>query len=105
MGEESPEEAVDDAASNSSIDSDVNSTTEIRFIPPADESLPAMYAAMCECQALHPDPCEQGDEESGDDGEEYDVEEAEQHQGVNPRGDGEGNEQEEYMDGQFDDAD
>mgnify|MGYP002477369085 FL=1 len=32
----------------------------------------AMFTAMCECQALHPDP---EDEDSDDyDGEEYDVE-------------------------------
>ena len=35
----------------------------------------AMFSAMCECQALHPDP---EDDDSDDDfeGEEYDVEEA-----------------------------
>lgn len=35
-------------------------------------SVEAMFTAMCECQALHPDP---EDEDSDDyDGEEYDVE-------------------------------
>uniref|UniRef100_A0A673U0M2 Methylosome subunit pICln n=1 Tax=Suricata suricatta TaxID=37032 RepID=A0A673U0M2_SURSU len=39
----------------------------------------AMFTAMCECQALHPDP---EDEDSDDyDGEEYDVEAHEQGQG------------------------
>lgn len=35
-------------------------------------SVEAMFTAMCECQALHPDP---EDEDSDDyDGDEYDVE-------------------------------
>ncbi|XP_053417145.1 methylosome subunit pICln isoform X2 [Nycticebus coucang] len=42
----------------------------------------AMFTAMCECQALHPDP---EDEDSDDyDGEEYDVEAHEQGQGDIP---------------------
>uniref|UniRef100_A0A5F8GDN1 Methylosome subunit pICln n=1 Tax=Monodelphis domestica TaxID=13616 RepID=A0A5F8GDN1_MONDO len=42
----------------------------------------ALFAAMCECQALHPDP---EDEDSDDyDGEEYDVEAHEQGQGDIP---------------------
>nr|KAF6324291.1 chloride nucleotide-sensitive channel 1A [Myotis myotis] len=41
-----------------------------------------MFTAMCECQALHPDP---EDEDSDDyDGEEYDVEAHEQGQGDIP---------------------
>ncbi|OQR75458.1 methylosome subunit pICln-like [Tropilaelaps mercedesae] len=90
---------------NSSIESDGNSTTEIRFIPPLDEALPAMYAAMCECQALHPDSNEQEDYESDNDGEEYDVEEAEQHLGVHQQNHEENGKQDQYMEGQFDDAD
>uniref|UniRef100_A0A8C7QVL9 Methylosome subunit pICln n=1 Tax=Oncorhynchus mykiss TaxID=8022 RepID=A0A8C7QVL9_ONCMY len=49
--------------------------TEIRFVPSDKAALESMFSAMCECQALHPDP---DDEDSnGDfDGDEYDVEEA-----------------------------
>lgn len=34
-----------------------------------------MFSAMCECQALHPDP-EDDDSDSDFEGEEYDLEEA-----------------------------
>lgn len=34
-----------------------------------------MFSAMCECQALHPDP-EDDDSDNDFEGEEYDVEEA-----------------------------
>ena len=34
-----------------------------------------MFSAMCECQALHPDPDDE-DSENDFEGEEYDVEEA-----------------------------
>uniref|UniRef100_A0A452FNG7 Methylosome subunit pICln n=1 Tax=Capra hircus TaxID=9925 RepID=A0A452FNG7_CAPHI len=45
-------------------------------------SVEAMFTAMCECQALHPDP---EDEDSDDyDGDEYDVEAHEQGQGDIP---------------------
>ncbi|CDQ86465.1 unnamed protein product [Oncorhynchus mykiss] len=57
--------------------------TEIRFVPSDKAALESMFSAMCECQALHPDP---DDEDSnGDfDGDEYDVEEAEHGQGDIP---------------------
>lgn len=35
----------------------------------------SMFSAMCECQALHPDP-EDDDSDNDFEGEEYDVEEA-----------------------------
>ena len=48
---------------------DVERISEFRF---GKSGLEAMFTAMCECQALHPDP---EDEDSDDyDGEEYDVE-------------------------------
>ncbi|XP_063112496.1 methylosome subunit pICln isoform X3 [Cavia porcellus] len=53
-------------------DDDVEPITEFRFVPTDKSALEAMFTAMCECQALHPDP---EDEDSDDyDGEEYDVE-------------------------------
>ena len=62
-----------------------------------------MYKAMSDCQALHPDPCTDSEAE-GDDGDEYDIDGAEQEQGVNENGGGDaGNDH--PMDGQFDDAD
>ena len=51
---------------------DVEPISEFRFAPSDKSALEAMFTAMCECQALHPDP---EDEDSDDyDGEEYDVE-------------------------------
>ncbi|KAI5099662.1 methylosome subunit pICln [Silurus meridionalis] len=51
--------------------------TEIRFVPNDKRSLEKMFIAVSECQALHPDP---EDSDSDFDGDEYDVEEAEQGQ-------------------------
>ncbi|XP_029424726.1 methylosome subunit pICln [Nannospalax galili] len=63
-------------------DDEVEPITEFRFVPSDKSALEAMFAAMCECQALHPDP---EDEDSDDyDGEEYDVEAHEQGQGDIP---------------------
>uniref|UniRef100_A0A5F8GXW5 Methylosome subunit pICln n=1 Tax=Monodelphis domestica TaxID=13616 RepID=A0A5F8GXW5_MONDO len=53
-------------------DEDIEPIAEFRFVPSDKSALEALFAAMCECQALHPDP---EDEDSDDyDGEEYDVE-------------------------------
>ncbi|XP_018586174.1 methylosome subunit pICln-like [Scleropages formosus] len=68
--EEEENESSDDSQSSSPI-------TEIRFIPSDKSSLESMFSAMCECQALHPDP---DDSDSDFEGDEYDVEEAEQGQ-------------------------
>jgi len=40
--------------------------TEIRFVPDDAASLDAMFAQMSECQALHPDTDDSGDEEAED---------------------------------------
>ncbi|KPP69719.1 hypothetical protein Z043_111507 [Scleropages formosus] len=64
--EEEENESSDDSQSSSPI-------TEIRFIPSDKSSLESMFSAMCECQALHPDP---DDSDSDFEGDEYDVEEA-----------------------------
>ncbi|XP_023648389.1 methylosome subunit pICln isoform X4 [Paramormyrops kingsleyae] len=71
----------DDEDDNSEDDS--GPITEIRFVPTDKAALEPMFNAMCECQALHPDP---EDDDSDDDfeGEEYDVEEAEQGHGDVP---------------------
>ncbi|CAH2275660.1 methylosome subunit pICln [Pelobates cultripes] len=60
-------------------DDDEEPITEIRLIPAEKSDLGEMFSAMCDCQALHPDP---EDEDSDDDfeGEEYDVEAHEQGQ-------------------------
>ncbi|KAJ8347798.1 hypothetical protein SKAU_G00263870 [Synaphobranchus kaupii] len=55
--------------------------TEIRFVPSDKTALEPMFSAMCDCQALHPDP---EDSDSDFEGDEYDVEEAEQGQGDLP---------------------
>uniref|UniRef100_A0A8C5P8C8 Methylosome subunit pICln n=1 Tax=Leptobrachium leishanense TaxID=445787 RepID=A0A8C5P8C8_9ANUR len=58
-------------------DDDEEPITEIRFVPAEKSDLGEMFSAMCDCQALHPDP---EDDDSDDDfeGEEYDVEAHEQ---------------------------
>lgn len=57
--------------------------SEFRFVPSDKAALEPMFSAMCECQALHPDPEDQ-DSEDDFEGEEYDVEEAEQGAGDIP---------------------
>ncbi|XP_075402450.1 methylosome subunit pICln isoform X2 [Tenrec ecaudatus] len=70
FGEES-KDSVDEEEEEGS-DDDVEPIAEFRFVPSDKSALETMFAAMCECQALHPDP---EDEDSDDyDGEEYDVE-------------------------------
>uniref|UniRef100_A0A9L0RRB2 Methylosome subunit pICln n=1 Tax=Equus caballus TaxID=9796 RepID=A0A9L0RRB2_HORSE len=78
--EESKESVADEEEDDS--DDDVEPIAEFRFVPNDKSALEAMFTAMCECQALHPDP---EDEDSDDyDGEEYDVEAHEQGQGDIP---------------------
>ncbi|CAO2613762.1 Methylosome subunit pICln, partial [Lemmus lemmus] len=80
FGEESKESLSDEDEEDG--DEDVEPITEFRFVPSDKSALEAMFTAMCECQALHPDP---EDEDSDDyDGEEYDVEAHEQGQGDIP---------------------
>ncbi|KAM8814753.1 methylosome subunit pICln isoform 2-T2 [Rhynchonycteris naso] len=70
FGEESKESDADEEEEDS--DDDIEPIAEFRFVPSDKSALEAMFTAMCECQALHPDP---EDEDSDDyDGEEYDVE-------------------------------
>ena len=70
FGEESKEPVADEEEEDS--DDDVEPIAEFRFVPSDKSALEAMFTAMCECQALHPDP---EDEDSDDyDGDEYDVE-------------------------------
>ncbi|KAL7878294.1 hypothetical protein AOLI_G00092680 [Acnodon oligacanthus] len=80
MHERAPD---DEGAEESDDDSEDGVIAEIRFVPSDKAALESMFSAMCDCQALHPDP---EDEESDDEfeGEEYDVEEAEQSHGDIP---------------------
>lgn len=83
-GEAAPLEKDPDEEDEDEEDSDSESSgeiTEIRFVPSDKAALEPMFSAMCDCQALHPDP-DDADSEDDDDyeGEEYDVEEAEQEQ-------------------------
>ncbi|XP_034523488.1 methylosome subunit pICln [Ailuropoda melanoleuca] len=78
-GEESKESVAEEEEDS---DDDIEPIAEFRFVPSDKSALEAMFTAMCECQALHPDP---EDEDSDDyDGEEYDVEAHEQGQGDIP---------------------
>ncbi|XP_047378090.1 methylosome subunit pICln-like [Sciurus carolinensis] len=62
-------ESLDEEEEDS--DDDVQPITEFRFVPRDKSALEALFTAICECQALHPDP---EDEDSDDyDAEKYDV--------------------------------
>ncbi|KAI1903188.1 hypothetical protein AGOR_G00024640 [Albula goreensis] len=77
-------EAESESEGEDSDDGDDESSgpvTEIRFVPIDKEALEPIFSAMCECQALHPDP---EDSDSDFEGDEYDVEEAEQGHGDLP---------------------
>ncbi|XP_077516507.1 chloride nucleotide-sensitive channel icln [Amblyomma americanum] len=113
LGEEEPNENGED---------DEQPASEIRFVPEDKTHLEAMYRAMTECQALHPDPAQAGDSDDDgcyddadeeDEGGEYDVRAAEQQRGCHQLEANEGNgdsewgaeNSEEPMDmGQFEDA-
>uniref|UniRef100_G1DGD3 Methylosome subunit pICln n=1 Tax=Capra hircus TaxID=9925 RepID=G1DGD3_CAPHI len=70
FGEESKESVADEEEEDS--DDDIEPIAEFRFVPSDKSALEAMFTAMCECQALHPDPeLEDSDDYDGD---EYDVE-------------------------------
>ncbi|KAM6448738.1 methylosome subunit pICln isoform 1-T1 [Liasis olivaceus] len=64
-------------------DDEFEPISEFRFVPSDKSALEAMFSAMCECQALHPDP-EDEDSDNNYDGEEYDVEAHEIGQGDIP---------------------
>ncbi|XP_077556035.1 chloride nucleotide-sensitive channel icln isoform X2 [Haemaphysalis longicornis] len=75
--------------------------SEIHFVPEDKSHLEAMYRAMTECQALHPDPAQPGDSDEDDgcyedadeeeEGAEYDVRAAEQQRGCQQLDSGAGN--------------
>ncbi|NP_001081766.1 methylosome subunit pICln [Xenopus laevis] len=72
MADQEEEESEDD-------DDDEEPITEIRFVPGEKSDLGEMFSAMCDCQALHPDP-EDADSDDDYEGDEYDVEAHEQGQ-------------------------
>uniref|UniRef100_A0A665TAK7 Methylosome subunit pICln n=1 Tax=Echeneis naucrates TaxID=173247 RepID=A0A665TAK7_ECHNA len=83
MPEKEADEEDDGDSSSSSSSGDVDDEeviTEIRFVPSDKAALESIFSAMCECQALHPDP-EDEDSDNDFEGEEYDVEEADQEHG------------------------
>ncbi|XP_061073185.1 methylosome subunit pICln isoform X2 [Conger conger] len=77
------EDEDDDDEEDKNSDDDSGPITEIRFVPSDKSALEPMFSAMCECQALHPDP-EDDDSDNDFEGDEYDVEEAEQSHGDIP---------------------
>ena len=50
-------------------DDDDQGTTEIRFVPDDKSCLDALFKAMSECQALHPDPEALSEDEDGGEGD------------------------------------
>ncbi|KAG8548650.1 hypothetical protein GDO81_024685 [Engystomops pustulosus] len=77
MKDEEENNGAEEESDDDDDDDDDQPITEIRFVPENKSDLGEMFSAMCDCQALHPDP---EDEDSDDDfeGEEYDVEAHEQ---------------------------
>ncbi|XP_064615062.1 methylosome subunit pICln-like isoform X2 [Liolophura sinensis] len=71
-----PESAAGDESSSSSSDEDDQVTTDVRFVPADKGTLDAMFEAMSDCQALHPDD-EDSFSDGDDDGYYEDAEEAE----------------------------
>lgn len=80
MTESTNDEVDEDASSDDDDDDEEGAITEIRFVPSDKAALDSMFSAMCDCQALHPDP-EDDDSDNDFEGEEYDVEEAEAEHG------------------------
>ncbi|CAJ1064852.1 methylosome subunit pICln isoform X2 [Xyrichtys novacula] len=74
--EDEEDESSSSSGGGDDDDDDEGAITEIRFVPSDKAALESMFSAMCECQALHPDP-EDADSDDDFEGEEYDVEEAE----------------------------
>uniref|UniRef100_A0A3B4THW4 Methylosome subunit pICln n=1 Tax=Seriola dumerili TaxID=41447 RepID=A0A3B4THW4_SERDU len=80
LSDENEAEMAEKAAGDEEDDDDDGTITEIRFVPGDKAALESMFSAMCECQALHPDP-EDDDSDNDFEGEEYDVEEADPEHG------------------------
>lgn len=67
---------TDRHASGDDTDEEEEEMTEVRFVPDDHEALDAMFAAMNDCQALHPDPNDSlSPEEDFDEGEDLEDEE------------------------------
>ncbi|XP_066477719.1 methylosome subunit pICln [Tiliqua scincoides] len=86
-GEESKEtpmgEGEEEEEEEEENDDEAEPISEFRFVPSDKSALEAMFSAMCECQALHPDP-EDEDSDNNYNGDEYDVEDHEVGQGDIP---------------------
>ncbi|CAH1397391.1 unnamed protein product [Nezara viridula] len=104
---------IDFAGRNQNNDQDVNeeeSLTELRFVPEDKSCLDAMFSAMSDCQALHPDSQEshsedeEEDEENGEGEEEGDYDEYLEAEG-NGFHSGHREIEMDVDEGQFDDAD
>uniref|UniRef100_UPI00358F7704 methylosome subunit pICln-like isoform X1 n=1 Tax=Myxine glutinosa TaxID=7769 RepID=UPI00358F7704 len=68
-----------DSDNDEEVEEDLEAVTELRFVPPDAAALDGMFAALCECQALHPDPddasSEDIDSEDDDDDDDDDDDE------------------------------
>ncbi|KAM6946475.1 methylosome subunit pICln [Aplochiton taeniatus] len=79
---EMAENAHDEEDEDESSDDEEGRISELRFVPSDKTALESMFSAMCDCQALHPDPEDENSDEF--EGDEYDVEQAEHGQGDVP---------------------
>ncbi|XP_060779454.1 methylosome subunit pICln isoform X3 [Neoarius graeffei] len=81
---EMPEKAPDDEGEEESDNDEDEIITEIRFVPSDKAALESMFSAMCDCQALHPDPEDADSDNEEFEGEEFEEEEEETGQGDVP---------------------
>ncbi|KAM9481296.1 methylosome subunit pICln isoform 2-T2 [Clarias gariepinus] len=76
MREKATENEGEEESDNDNEDED-EVITEIRFVPSDNAALESMFSAMCDCQALHPDPEDADSENEEFEGEDYEEEEEE----------------------------
>ncbi|KAF7699248.1 methylosome subunit pICln isoform X1 [Silurus meridionalis] len=73
MQEKDPDDKGEEESDDEDNEEEV--ITEIRFVPSDKTALESMFSAMCDCQALHPDPEDADSDNEEFEGEEYEEEE------------------------------
>lgn len=74
MKERAPDDEGEEEQEDDDDDED-DVITELRFVPSDQAALESMFSAMCDCQALHPDPEDANSEDEEFEGEQYEEEE------------------------------
>ncbi|KAK2848261.1 hypothetical protein Q7C36_009943 [Tachysurus vachellii] len=83
MREKAPDDEGEEGSEDDEGDED-EVITELRFVPSDKAALESMFSAMCDCQALHPDPEDADSDNDEFEGDEYEEEEVETGQGDVP---------------------